>query len=59
MRETLPADVPHRQVVLAVPKRLRPYLLYHRVVRGFGCLGEVSPLLASCVNVTGPCFLLD
>ena len=28
------AEVPHRQVVLAVPKRLRPYFLYHRSLLG-------------------------
>ena len=32
LEETLLADVPHRQVVLAVPKRLRPYLLYNRAL---------------------------
>ena len=30
LEETILADVPHRQVVLTVPKRLRPYFLYDR-----------------------------
>ena len=34
LEETLLADVPHRQVVLAVPKRLRPYFLYDRKLLG-------------------------
>jgi hypothetical protein len=34
LEESLLADVPHRQVVLAVPKRLRPYLLYNRALLG-------------------------
>ncbi len=38
------ADVPHRQVVLAVPKRLRPYLLYHRAL-----LGDLSRVAARTV----------
>ena len=37
LEETLLADVPHRQVVLAVPKRLRPYLLYNRALLGDLC----------------------
>jgi len=32
--ETLPAPVPHRQVVLTIPKRLRPYCLYRRALLG-------------------------
>jgi hypothetical protein len=41
LEETLPAPVAHRQVVLAVPKRLRPYLLYNR-----GLLGDLSRVAA-------------
>ena len=44
LEETLLADVPHRQVVLAVPKRLRPYLLYNRAL-----LGDVSRVAARTV----------
>ena len=45
LEETLLADVPHRQVVLAVPKRLRPYLLYDRKL-----LGELSRVAARTVT---------
>ena len=41
LEETLLAPVPHRQVVLAVPKRLRPYFLYDRAL-----LGELSRVAA-------------
>ncbi|MBI3080950.1 MAG: transposase [candidate division NC10 bacterium] len=41
LEETLLAPVPHRQVVLAVPKRLRPYFLYNRVL-----LGDLSRVAA-------------
>jgi len=34
LEETLLAPVPHRQVVLTVPKRLRPYFLYRRALLG-------------------------
>jgi len=43
--DTLLADVPHRQVVLTVPKRLRPYFLYHRKL-----LGELSRVAARTVT---------
>ncbi|MGD8727969.1 MAG: hypothetical protein PVH40_10005, partial [Gemmatimonadales bacterium] len=39
------ADVPHRQVVLTVPKRLRPYLLYDRTL-----LGDLSRVAARTVT---------
>ncbi len=39
------ADVPHRQVVLAVPKRLRPYLLYNRAL-----LGDLSRVAARTIT---------
>ncbi len=42
---TLLADVPHRQVVLSVPKRLRPYFLYDRKL-----LGELSRFAARTVT---------
>ncbi len=45
LQETLLADVPHRQVVLAVPKRLRPYLLYNRAP-----LGELSRVAARTIT---------
>ena len=45
LEETLLADVPHRQVVLAVPKRLRPYLLYHRAL-----LGDLSRVAARTIT---------
>jgi hypothetical protein len=45
LEETLLADVPHRQVVLAVPKRLRPYFLYDRKL-----LGELSRVAARTVT---------
>ncbi len=45
LEETLLADVPHRQVVLAVPKRLRPYLLYNRAL-----LGDVSRVAARTIT---------
>jgi putative transposase len=38
-------DVPHRQVVLSVPKRLRPYFLYDRKL-----LGELSRVAARTVT---------
>ncbi len=38
-------DVPHRQVVLTVPKRLRPYFLYHRSL-----LGDLSRVAARTVT---------
>lgn len=41
LEETLLAPVPHRQVVLAVPKRLRPYFLYNR-----GLLGDLARVAA-------------
>ena len=41
LEETLLAPVPHRQVVLAVPKRLRPYFLYNRSL-----LGDLSRVAA-------------
>ena len=43
--ETLLADVPHRQVVLSIPKRLRPYFLYDRKL-----LGELSRVAARTVT---------
>jgi hypothetical protein len=39
--ETLLASVPHRQVVLTIPKRLRPYCLYRRAL-----LGDLARLAA-------------
>jgi hypothetical protein len=42
---TLLADVPHRQVVLTVPKRLRPYFLYDRTL-----LGELARVAARTVT---------
>ena len=45
LEETLLADVPHRQVVLAVPKRLRPFFLYDRKL-----LGELSRVAARTVT---------
>ena len=45
LEETLLADVPHRQVVLAVPKRLRPCFLYDRKL-----LGELSRVAARTVT---------
>jgi hypothetical protein len=45
LEETLLADVPHRQVVLSVPKRLRPYFLYDRKL-----LGELSRVAARTVT---------
>ena len=41
LEETLLAPVPHRQVVLAVPKRLRPSFLYRRAL-----LGDLARLAA-------------
>jgi hypothetical protein len=41
LEETLLAPVPHRQVVLTVPKRLRPYFLYNRSL-----LGDLSRVAA-------------
>ena len=43
--DTLLAEVPHRQVVLTVPKRLRPYFLYHRFL-----LGDLSRVAARTVT---------
>jgi hypothetical protein len=45
LEETLLTDVPHRQVVLTVPKRLRPYFLYDRKL-----LGELSRVAARTVT---------
>ncbi len=47
LEESLLADVPHRQVVLAVPKRLRPYLLYHRAL-----LGDLSRVAARTITAS-------
>jgi len=43
--ETLLAPVPHRQVVLTIPKRLRPYCLYRRAL-----LGDPARLAARIVT---------
>jgi len=43
--ETLLAPVPHRQVVLTIPKRLRPYCLYRRAL-----LGDLARLAARIVT---------
>lgn len=40
MDEWLLAPVPHRQVVLTLPKRLRPYFLYDR--RRLGLLSRIA-----------------
>ena len=45
LEETLLAPVPHRQVVLAVPKRLRPYFLYRR-----NLLGDLARVAARTVT---------
>ena len=45
LEETLLADVPHRQVVLTVPKRLRAYFLYDRKL-----LGELSRVATRTVT---------
>ena len=45
LEETLLAPVPHRQVVLAVPKRLRPYFLYRRAL-----LGDLARVAAGTVT---------
>ena len=45
LEDTLLAAVPHRQVVLTVPKRLRPYFLYHRFL-----LGDLSRVAARTVT---------
>ena len=45
LEETLLADVPHRQVVLSVPKRIRPYFLHDRKL-----LGELSRVAARTVT---------
>jgi len=42
---TLLAPVPHRQVVLTIPKRLRAYCLYHRPL-----LGEIASVAARTVT---------
>jgi len=43
--ETLLSPVPHRQVVLTIPKRLRPYCLYRRAL-----LGDLARLAARIVT---------
>jgi len=45
LEETLLADVPHQQVVLAVPKRLRSYLPYNRAL-----LGDLSRVAARTIT---------
>ena len=45
LEDSLLAEVPHRQVVLAVPKRLRSYFLYHRSL-----LGDLSRVAARSVT---------
>lgn len=47
--EALLAPVPHRQVVLTIPKRLRPYCLYRRAL-----LGDLARLAARIVTAGGP-----
>jgi hypothetical protein len=45
LEEALLAPVPHRQVVLALPKRLRAYCLYRR-----GLLGDIARVAAHTVT---------
>ncbi|NIM52354.1 MAG: IS91 family transposase, partial [Gemmatimonadales bacterium] len=45
LEETLLAPVPHRQVVLTVPKRLRPYFFYERAL-----LGDLSRVAARTIT---------
>ena len=45
LEEALLAPVPHRQVVLALPKRLRAYCLYRR-----GLLGDIARVAARTVT---------
>ncbi|HLA90266.1 MAG TPA: hypothetical protein VJL28_07550 [Gemmatimonadaceae bacterium] len=45
LEETLLAPVPHRQVVLTIPKRLRAYCLYRRSL-----LGEIARVAARTVT---------
>ena len=45
LEETLLAPVPHRQVVLTVPKRLRPYFLCKRTL-----LGDLAPVAVRTVT---------
>ena len=45
LEETLLAPVPHRQVVLTIPKRLRPWCLYRRAL-----LGDLARVAARTVT---------
>ncbi len=45
LEQILLAPVPHRQVVLTVPKRLRPYFLYDRAL-----LGDLSRVAARTIT---------
>jgi hypothetical protein len=45
LEEALLAPVPHRQVVLTIPKRLRPYCLYRRAL-----LGDLARVAARIVT---------
>ncbi len=45
LEETLLAPAPHRQVVLTVLKRLRPYFLYQRAL-----LGELARVAARTIT---------
>ncbi len=45
LEESLLLDVPHRQIVLTLPKRLRPYLLYDR--RRLGGLSRLAARVLS------------
>ena len=58
LEESLLAEVPHRQVVLAVPKRLRPYFLYHRSsqtleVQRYDCLNLEPRCHTRAINARG------
>jgi hypothetical protein len=53
VRETLLLDVPHRQVVLTIPKALRVFFKFRRRLLGELCRSAVKTLTAYFEALTG------
>jgi len=53
MRETLLLDVPHRQIVFTIPKRLRVFFKFNRRLLGDLCRCAVRSLSRYFEMVTG------
>jgi len=48
--DELPEEVPHRQVVFTIPKRLRPFFRYDRAL-----LGDLAACAWQALEQNGPC----